>query len=275
MVFSDVTRKQAFLTHLLASACIFFIISYLIVFRWFPDFYFFLDGGIRAVTTIFFVDVVLGPGLTLLVFKPGKKTLKFDMSVILLLQFSVLVWGVTSVYTERPGAAVFYWGKFACISHNDTGEMNMAAIKAGPSSRQRLSILQRPDKLEDFHNFITEAFSHQSAEIYYYGEKIVPLDERVVDRLQNYKLDMAELAVENEAAIKVVENYINRHEAADIEHINLIPLSCRYGSAIAVYDTRELKITDWLEVKTKLRAVAQHESLPDKQPPDMADSNQS
>lgn len=274
MIFSDITRKQAFLTHLLASACVFAIISYLIVFHWFPDFYFFLDGGIRAITTIFFVDVVLGPGLTLLVFKPGKKTLKFDMTVILLMQFSALVWGVTSVYAERPGATVFYWGKFACISNNDTGEMDMTAITAGPSSRQRLSFLQRPDNIEDFQNFMTEAFEHQSAEIYYYGEKIVPLDALVVARLQNYKLDVSQLAIENEASSKLVENYLNRHEA-DLEHINLIPLSCRYGSAIAVYDEHELKITDWLEVKTKLRAVAQDESMPDKQPLDMADGNDS
>ena len=276
MVFSDVTRKQAFLIHLAVSTCIFAIISYLIIFRWFPEFYFYLDGGIRAITTIFFVDVVLGPGLTLLVFKPGKKTLKFDMTVILLLQLSALFWGVSSVYAERSGATVFYYGKFACVAHDDTSNMNMDAIAAGPGGRQRLSFLQRPGTIDDFMSFTKEAYIHQSAEIYYYGEKITPLDEAVVKRLQNYRLNLSKLAEESEAAAKKVADYLGRH-ADDVEYINLIPLSCRYGSAIAVYDTRELKITDWLRLKeeTQLRGEAQDEPLPLKQSQDAEDGNKS
>lgn len=261
MVFSGISRKQAFLTHLAVSTLIFIVISYLIVFHWFPEFYFFLDGGIRAITTIFFVDVVLGPGLTLLVFKPGKKSLKFDMAVILLLQISALFWGVSSVYSERPGATVFYWGKFSCLAHSDTAEMNMAAIAAGPGGRQRLAFLQRPDSIDEFVSFSKEPYDHQSAEIYYYGDRIVPLDESVVKRLQNYRLDLSKLAAENDTAAKHVQLYLERH-AGDVEHINLIPLSCRYGSALAVYDTRALKITHLLEVETKLRGKAQDEPLP-------------
>ena len=98
MIFTDVTRKQAFLMHLAVSACIFVILSYLILFHWFPEFYFYLDGGDRAIATIFFVDVILGPGLTLLVFKPGKKGLKFDMAIILLMHLSALVWGINNGY---------------------------------------------------------------------------------------------------------------------------------------------------------------------------------
>ena len=56
MIFSDVTRRQAFSIHLALSACVFVVLSYLIVFHWFPGFYFYLDGGIRAIATIFFVD---------------------------------------------------------------------------------------------------------------------------------------------------------------------------------------------------------------------------
>ena len=60
MVLNDVSRKQAFLTHLAASGTVFIVLSYYIVFHWYPDFYFSLDGGSRAIGTIFFVDIVLG-----------------------------------------------------------------------------------------------------------------------------------------------------------------------------------------------------------------------
>ena len=274
MVFTDVTRKQAFLTHLAVSVGIFVIISYLIIFHWFPEFYFYLDGGIRAITTIFFVDIVLGPGLTLLVFKPGKKELKFDMAVILLLQVSALFWGVSSVYTERSGATIFYYGKFSCVAHDDTSSMNMDLITEGPGGRQRLSFLQRPDTIDEFLSFTKEPYQHQSAEIYYYPEKITPLDESVAKRLQNYQLNLSKLAEENEVAAKTVETYLGRNEN-EIEHINLIPLSCRYGSAIAVYDMRKLKITDWLKIETKLRGEAQDEPLSLKSSQDEDDGEKS
>ena len=263
MIFSAVTRKQAFLTHLMVSACIFIVLSYLIVFHWFPEFYFYLDGGIRAIAIIFIVDVVLGPSLTLLVFTPGKKGLKFDIVMILLLQFSALVWGVNNVYTERSGTAVFYWGKFSCLAHNATNDIDMTSIIAGPSGSQRLSFLQRPDTAEVVHAYVKESFQHGSSEIYYFGEKIVALDDQVVSRLENYKLELSKLADKTELGVNDVEAYLKRH-AEDIEYIKLVPLSCRFGTAIAVYDMRQLKITDFLGLdgKVSIRAEAQDEPLP-------------
>lgn len=273
MVFSDITRKQAFLTHLAISVCIFVIFSYLIGFYWFPEFYFYLDGGIRAITIFFIVSVILGPSLTLLVFKPGKKMLKFDMVVILLLHMSALIWGINNIYAERSGSAVFYWGKFSCLSHNETGDMDMTAIAAGPSGRQNLSFLQRPDTAEDFHRLVTEAFKNNSTEIHYYGEKITALDGKVVTRLKNYQLNLSKLAEESEVTAKHVVAYLDRH-TDDIEHVKLIPLSCRFGSVIAVYDTRELKITDWFGmVRTSVRAEALDGPLRFKSPQDVDEGN--
>jgi hypothetical protein len=254
MRISDVTRQQAFLTHLLVSTCIFIVISYLIVFHWYPEFYFFIDGGVRGIVTIFFVDVVLGPGLTLLVFKPGKKTLKFDMAIILILQFSALVWGIKSVYTERPATTVFYWGKFSCIAHKDAGEIDLQPIKAGPSGRQRLSILLRPDTIDERYSFTKEAFDHQTSEIYYYGSKILPLDKDRLNRMDKYELDLEELRKLEASDADRVEAFIG--STAISEPYKLIPLACRYGNAIAVYDPRQLRIVDTLDVSANIRANA-------------------
>ena len=261
MLLAEVSRKQAFLTHLAVSASVFAVISYLIIFHWFPDFYFHFDGGSRAILTIFFVDVVLGPSLTLIIFKQGKKGLKFDVAVILLMQLSALVWGVKTVYSERPGATVFYTGKFTCLTQADTSNMNMAVIKNGPSGRQNLSLLQRPDTIDDFIDFTKEAFSHGSSAVYHHAEKIVPLDGAVINRLQNYRLDVTKLAMENEVFAEKVVSYMDSYKA-DKENIDLIPLSCRYGSGIAVYDMKQMKIIDWLDIKTSLRAAALDEPLP-------------
>lgn len=260
MVLTEISRKQAFLTHLAASSTVFLLLSYLIVFHWYPDFYFFLDGGNRAIATIFFVDVVLGPGLTLLVFKPGKKHLKFDMTMVLLVQFSALVWGVNNVYTERSATSVFFLGKFNCISRPDAAEIDLVAVEAGPSGKQKLSFLQRPDTVDELLEFTKEAFAHQSSAIYYYGEAIVPLDEQVVARLDKYQLDPAALRKENVQYAATVDAVINNQYSDN--RYQLVPLSCRYATVVAVYDKEQLRITDTLDVPTSLSAEATDEPLP-------------
>jgi hypothetical protein len=260
MIFAEISRRQAFLTHFGVSSFIFLVLSYLIVFHWYPDFYFTLDGGQRAIATIFFVDVVLGPGLTLLVFKPGKKSLKFDMSVILIVQLSALIWGIHNVYTERSATTVFYQGKFTCISQPDASEIDLAAIKAGPSGKQSLSFLQRPDTVDELLEFTKEAFSHKSSAVYYYGDKFVPLDQRVVARLNKYQLDLAALRAENTRYADTVESARRGH--SDDGRYHLIPLACRYDKVIAVYDRERLKITNTLDVPTLLSAEANDEPLP-------------
>ena len=208
MILTEISRKQAFLTHLGVSSIIFMVLSYLIVFHWYPDFYFSLDGGQRAIATVFFVDVVLGPGLTLLVFKPGKKSLRFDMSVIVLVQISALIWGVNNVFTERSATAVFYQGKFTCISQPDAREINLSAISSGPGGKQRLGFLQRPDSVDEWLDFTKKAITHNSSAVYYYGEKIVPLDENVVARLDKYQLDLGALREENTQYADVAEKAV-------------------------------------------------------------------
>ena len=242
------------------SSIIFAGLSYLIIFHWYPDFYFSLDGGQRAIATVFFVDVVLGPGLTLLVFKPGKKSLKFDMSVIVMVQISALIWGVHNVFTERSATAVFYQGRFTCISQPDAGEIRMSAISTGPGGQQRLGFLQRPDSVDELLDFTKEAFAHNSSAVYYYGEKIVPLDKHVVARLDKYQLDLGALREESTRHADAAESDVNVQ--SDPDRFQLIPLSCRYAKVIAVYDKEQMRIANILNVPTRLVAEANDEPLP-------------
>jgi hypothetical protein len=67
-------------------------------FVWYPPPYFEVDGGWRILRILAGVDVVVGPLLTLILFKPGKPGLKFDMTCIALMQIGALVYGGTIIY---------------------------------------------------------------------------------------------------------------------------------------------------------------------------------
>jgi hypothetical protein len=102
------SRYQAFLYHFLISLSIFMVLAYLVLFQWYPDFFYSIDGGWEGMRIIIGVDLILGPLLTLIVFKAGKPGLKFDLTAIGTLQALCLAAGLYIVYSERPIFFIYY-----------------------------------------------------------------------------------------------------------------------------------------------------------------------
>lgn len=109
-------RYRAAGYHLLITLCVLAVISGLIVFRWFPDFFFIIDGGWQGLRLIMAVGLVIGPLLTLIVYKAGKPGLRFDLTLIGMAQALCLTAGVYVVYSERPTFFVYYDGHFYSAS---------------------------------------------------------------------------------------------------------------------------------------------------------------
>ena len=84
MRFTRMNRFTAALVHLSLSALVAAAAFTIIYFLWFPGALFGAAGGLKLFALIVGVDVALGPLLTLVVFVPGKKGLKFDLTVIAL-----------------------------------------------------------------------------------------------------------------------------------------------------------------------------------------------
>ncbi len=78
------------------------------------------------------VDVVLGPLLTFIVYKQGKKSLKFDLCVIGLVQVLFLAYGLSAVYRGRPTYIVFVLDRFEVVKQIDwpDGAENSASVHA-------------------------------------------------------------------------------------------------------------------------------------------------
>ena len=253
MVFADVTRKQAFLTHLSISLVIFFVLLYLIVFEWYPSFYFHIDGGYRGIATIFFVDVVLGPGLTFLVFKPGKPGLKFDMTAIVIFQAIALSWGIKSVYTERPALTVFYDGKFSCMNYSEVKDFDLERLLLEDEQTPLLAVLPRPNTHAEYQEMMLEAFEHESAEIYLFSEKLLPMDAVGTTQVMNYRLDVPNNFYgsedEKNKYRKIWTQYLERNPDAMNQYL-YYPLSCRYDKVLAVFDPENSEIVDFVPIYT-------------------------
>jgi hypothetical protein len=82
---------------------------------WYPAPYFRLAGNMELVYVTAAICLVGGPLLTMAVFKPGKKGLKFDLWVIGFLQLAALVYTLQVLYSQKPQYMVFALDRFTLI----------------------------------------------------------------------------------------------------------------------------------------------------------------
>ncbi|MDC4331587.1 type IV pilin accessory protein [Acinetobacter baumannii] len=123
------------------------------------------------------IDVVLGPFLGLLVYKEGKKTLKFDLTIIILIQLFALAYGLFSIAQGRPAWLVYSVDRFELVRQNEIIDTNsqkaqvlfqhpswfkpqFAAVELAKDTKQRnedmfsevfggISLAQRPEHYVD------------------------------------------------------------------------------------------------------------------------------
>ena len=95
-------RQRFFLVHFGLSCLIALTIMIWVFYVWYPMPLAKAVGVTHIFLMVLVIDVIVGPLLSLLVYKERKKTLKFDLSVIILIQICALIYGVYSIAQGRP-----------------------------------------------------------------------------------------------------------------------------------------------------------------------------
>lgn len=129
MKWEKVTRWKASGLHLLISVAIAAGALALMLLVWYPHPLFKAAGGDDLLFLLVGVDVVIGPLITLIIFKPGKRGLKFDLTAIGVLQLSALVYGVSIVYLARPAYVVFVKDRFEVVTAVELQPEKLAEAK--------------------------------------------------------------------------------------------------------------------------------------------------
>lgn len=123
-------RLKAFFIHLLLSALVVGIAMGLTYGLWYKSPFSYVEqiGGITLILVA--VDLVMGPLLTLIVYNPAKKSLKFDLALIGAIQLAALVYGMGVIYTARPVYAVYAGGRFMTVAPTEFEEAEVGKVKA-------------------------------------------------------------------------------------------------------------------------------------------------
>ncbi len=125
------SRLKAFSLHLTISAAIAASVIALMLLVWYAPPFFTALGGSQVLLILLGVDVTLGPLFTLIIFNPlkSRRALRFDLSVIAILQSAALLYGMNVVFEARPVFVVFSRDSFDLVTANMLSSEDIAAAK--------------------------------------------------------------------------------------------------------------------------------------------------
>jgi len=121
-------RLRAAGVHLSGSLLLAFSSLFLVFYVWYPSPYAQATGVVSIFVMLLFVDVVLGPLLTFVVYNTAKVSLKFDLSVIVGLQLVAFLYGLWSVGAARPAWIVFNADRFDLVQAHALDERDLDKV---------------------------------------------------------------------------------------------------------------------------------------------------
>lgn len=123
------SRWRASFIHLLISALVVGSAAAYIIYFWYPPALMHMAKADRLLMLIGGVDLVVGPLLTLIIYKAGKKHLKFDLFFIAIVQFAFLAYGLYTTWNSRPVFLVAVPDRFELVFANEITEKKLSQSK--------------------------------------------------------------------------------------------------------------------------------------------------
>lgn len=247
------SRTQLFLIRLLATVAALLIVYLLLRFLWFPDGYFALSGIGRLLLVLLGVNVVVGPVLSALVYRPGKRGLKFDLVVLATIEIAILSWALLAFDARRPAIAVFAVDRFELLPKAEIdampldGECRARLRGVGP----KLKYAALPTDGEALSRLIDETVFQGQPDIDRRPEFWQPYAAGV-STLRAAAQPLAELSARDPAEARYLRRWLAR-QGGGIDDYLYLPIRARSGDGSIIihagtaYPVDVLAIDPWAD----------------------------
>lgn len=233
------SRWQAAGTHLLISCSIAAVVITIMLGVWYPGPLFEAAGGSGMLYILVGVDVILGPLLTLIVFKSGKRGMKFDLAVIGLVQLSALVYGAHIVFLARPAFIVFVKDRFELViaAEQDPAEQALARF---PQFREpgwtgpKLVAADMPADPKERNALIDAAMA--GLDLQNFPRYYVPYAERTGEVLAKAET-IARLRIAEPVSAKAVDKYLADSGTREAD-VRALMLRTRFAWVVVLVDAK-------------------------------------
>jgi len=232
--------------HFLVSCFIFSTTFFIVKNLWYPGPFFDASGGWEGLKIAASVDLVLGPLLMLVIFNPakGKFKLLFDIATIISIQFAALIFGVTTIYQQRPIAAVFWEDSFYTVpaSALSAEEINNIDLK----SELNLYYAKKPEStagLTKIYNMVTELQKPPYQQTWLYHDLKSSFSE-----IQPYAVN-TQKKLKNDFLTKSINGYLSEKNVEDSDLL-FFNMFSKYKNIILIFDL-EANLVDYLSIDIK------------------------
>lgn len=244
-------RRRAVLLHLgltLAAAAA----ATALLLYWFSPTYFRAAGGARLAAMLAGVALVTGPLLTWVVYKPGKRGLRFDLACILLVQSAALGFGLFVAAESRPVFLLAAVDRLELVSAREVADADLAQ-GSEPRFRHRawsgpvLASVEAPNDIDEYNALSLSAMS---------GRDLKNLPKYYRDYASHAGLllsrarPLAALYGEDAARRRAVERWL-ADRGLPSENVVWLPLSTSRGDLTALLDRREARFLGSLDIEPR------------------------
>jgi hypothetical protein len=233
-------RTCAAAVHFLLSLLIFSLLLFILLKIWYPAPFFSASGGWQGLKIVALIDIVLGPLLTFIVFNTAKpkKELRTDISLIILFQFIVLFWGIHTVYSQRPVAAVFWEDRFYTVPASaleDQG-IELSILKRFDDSYPAYIYIRKPELIENWLPVLNK-IEEQQIPPHHQVELYQPASSNMAE-IYKHSLDIETIISINEDMKKQVEDVLESSQTR-LSDNKYIGMKSKYRNIIIIFNKND------------------------------------
>lgn len=237
------SRWKAASIHLGISAAVAAALVIAMLLVWYPPPYFTLMGGMMLIVLIAGCDVILGPLVTLIIFKAGKKGLVFDLAAIAFMQSLALTYGLYIMFEARPVYTVFAVDRFEVTAANEIPASELARANPEysslPLTGPRIVAAILPSDPQERLGIATRSMAG-GVDIKALPRLYAPY-QSLAATVANQARPLAELEKKNPAARQAVLAKLQVVPSA-IQTVGYVPIVGRFRSMAAIVDKRSGEI---------------------------------
>lgn len=227
----------------------------------YPDYLFWLDGGLQGLRLVLVVDLILGPLIAFIIYNPDKprRELLLDIVLVVMVQFSAMAWGCYQVWSQRPVAVVYGADRFVPLMVDilEVQKKTPADLLGFSEQRPPLIYRREPQGKEEKTRFgvmVFRNFVHADAQFWLF-EKFEP--------------NRAQVFADSDNVLRHVESKLNKewkgwladHGKPSGAEYQLAFFQGRYGNAVLIF-SRGGSYVDFLPWPGKIPAVGKVPAAP-------------
>ena len=247
-------RYRAFAGHLFLSTCIASACAALVFFMWYPGLLAPASGVRNVFLMLLFVDVMLGPVITLIIFNPEKKAskeLKRDLTIIVLVQLAALFYGMHAVFAARPVYLVFNVDRFDLVYANEIDGAALAKatskeFQSLPLFGYRLVAAKSPEELKVRNEILFNALSG-GVDLPQMPQYYLPYAKQKTEVLKHIQ-PLSRLKEFNKDKFAIIDGLVNQYVTKKTD-VGFLPLKAKVNDLAVLVNRNTGEVLTMVDMK--------------------------